>query len=338
MKQPLLFTIIIFCIILFFIFISYFLTNLISDGLKTSTTNTFVQDSGIIEIFFCPQDNCEEHLLIFLSSAKKSIHCALYDLGLNSVKELLIKKEKTLDVRIVIDDEYYKKFPEAFVRKDGKNLMHDKFCIVDNKEVLTGSMNPTENDAHKNNNNLLIINSPILAANYEAEFQELWRGEFKKGKAVRNPKINLNGIVIKNYFCPEDACADRIKEELKKAEKSIYFLTFSFTHDGIANILLLKKRDGLQVRGVMESRQITMDAEFKRLQNNGIDILKDGNKNTMHHKVFIIDGQTVITGSMNPTRNGDEHNDENVLIIYDQNIAEKFVKEFEKVFGEAKIQ
>jgi phosphatidylserine/phosphatidylglycerophosphate/cardiolipin synthase-like enzyme len=55
----------------------------------------------------------------------------------------------------------------------------------------------------------------------------------------------------------------------------------------------------------------------------------------MHHKVFIIDGKTVITGSMNPTAGGNERNDENVLIIEDEGIAGLYLEEFEKVWGEA---
>ena len=112
-------------------------------------------------------------------------------------------------------------------------------------------------------------------------------------------------------------------------------MAFSFTHMGIANILLLKHTDGLAVRGVMEVRQISKDSQFQRLQFQGVDVLRDGNKNTMHHKVFIIDGKTVITGSMNPTKNGDERNDENILIIHDEAMAQQFLAEFEGVYGEA---
>ena len=35
----------------------------------------------------------------------------------------------------------------------------------------------------------------------------------------------------------------------------------------------------------------------------------------MHHKVFIIDEEIVITGSFNPSKNADTRNDENILII-----------------------
>ena len=291
-------------------------------------------------VYFCPSENCEAALLEFLNSAEQSIHCALFDLGLKSIGEELLKKEKQIEVKIVTDDDYLKKFNYSFVKADAHGLMHDKFCIVDGKTVSTGSMNPTDNDAHKNNNNLLLIESVLIAQNYEEEFQEMWQGTFKKGTKVSLPEImlvdaNKNNVRIETYFCPEDACAEQVKEELQKAEKSIYFMTFSFTHEGIANILLLKNLDGIEVKGVMEIKQISEHSEFDRLLQNKVDVRKDGNKNNLHHKVFIVDEKTVITGSFNPTANGDQRNDENSIIIENEEIAKRFVEEFWKVYGEA---
>ena|SRR3989338_6982806 len=112
-------------------------------------------------------------------------------------------------------------------------------------------------------------------------------------------------------------------------------MTFSFTHDGIANILLLKNVDGIEVKGVMELKQISEYSEFERLLQNQVEVRKDGNKYNLHHKVFIVDEKTVITGSFNPTANGDQKNDENVIIIEDDAIAKEFVEEFWKVYEEA---
>lgn len=305
----------------------------------TSSANTIEQqaavDQGNINVFFCPSENCESALLEFLDSAEHSIHCALFDIGLTSVQEKLLEKEKEIEVMVVTDDDYLKKFNHPFVKPDSHGLMHDKFCVIDGKKVSTGSMNPTGNDAHKNNNNLLLIESVLLAENYEDEFQEMWNGVFKKGNKVEKPSLLLNGKRIKNYFCPEDSCAEQVKEELQKAETSIYFMTFSFTHDGIANILLLKNLDGVEVKGVMEVKQISEHSEFNRLMQNQVDVRKDGNKNNLHHKVFIIDGKTVVTGSFNPSANGDQKNDENVIIIEDAEMAKEFTEEFWKVYGEA---
>ena len=301
---------------------------------KGVATDPYLQDEGTIDLYFCPHQDCEEALVSFLDSAEHSIHCALFDIGLPAVQDTLLEKSKQLEVQVVTDNDYLKKFNHPFVKADSYGLMHNKFCVIDGIKISTGSMNPTNNDAHKNNNNLLLIESVLIAKNYEDEFQEMWQGNFKKGSPVENPKIKLNQIRVETYFCPEDACAEKVRAELQKAENSIHFMTFSFTHEGIANILLLKNLDGLDVQGIMEVRQISEHSQFNRLLQNGVDVRKDGNKNNLHHKVFIIDEKIVVTGSFNPSANGDQRNDENIIIIENEEIARKFVEEFERVYAE----
>ena len=209
--------------------------------------------------------------------------------------------------------------------------MHNKFCIVDGVKISSGSMNPTNNGAFKNNNNLLLIESSVLAKNYEAEFAEMWNGTFKKGDNVLTPVVEVSGIKIENYFCPEDNCASHVKEVLKSAKESIHFMTFSFTDDSIANILLMKNLEGLDVKGVMEARQVSKYSVYELLSYQEVDVIKDSNKANMHHKVFIVDSSIVITGSYNPSNNGNKGNDENVLVIYSEEIGSLFEEEFELV-------
>src|SRR3989338_2098499 len=102
------------------------------------------------------------------------------------------------------------------VRLDNNNqLMHDKFCVIDKRRIVTGSFNLTNNDNSRNNNNIIIIESRILAENYEEEFDELWDGEFGKGGSVKNPMVKLNGVLIENYFCPED-CSLELSSTISK--------------------------------------------------------------------------------------------------------------------------
>ncbi len=307
------------------------------DALTGSTVTSVVEDQGDISVFFCPHQDCVSPLVNFINSAEKYVHCALFEVDLPQVQQALLQKEKEIDVKVITDDQYLYEFNHDFVRTDTWGLQHNKFCIIDGEKVSTGSMNPTVNGATKNNNNLLLINSKILAQNYEAEFQEMWNGTFKKGDQVLNPAILISNTVVKNFFCPEDRCADKVKQELEKAQSSIYFMTFSFTHEGIANMILLKHADGIDVRGVMEARQVSKYSKFNVLSYQTGNVYKDGNKANMHHKTFIIDEKTVITGSMNPSAGGDTRNDENLLIIESSEIAGKYVKEFERLYEEARI-
>src|SRR3989338_4837822 len=293
-------------------------------------------DTGNIEVFFCPHQDCETEFIDFIHSSQISLHCALYEVDLESVKTSLLQKQQSgVEVLIVTDDDYLDQFNYSFVKADRSGLMHNKFCIVDKQKVSTGSMNPTNNDAHKNNNNLLFIKSEIIAQNYEDEFQELWNGTFKKGVKVKNPTINLNSTIIQTYFCPEDSCAEQAKRELKSARKSIHFMVFSFTHEEIGSILLLTSAENISIQRVLEVRQIDQDSQYQRLLDAGVTVLKDGNKYNLHHKVFIIDEETVITGSFNPTGGGNMRNDENLVIIRDKSIAKLFMQEFRQVWAEA---
>ena len=52
----------------------------------------------------------------------------------------------------------------------------------------------------------------------------------------------------------------------------------------------------------------------------------------MHHKVIIIDGRIVVTGSYNFSKSAKTRNDENTLIMHSPEIAELYIEEFERVW------
>ncbi len=56
----------------------------------------------------------------------------------------------------------------------------------------------------------------------------------------------------------------------------------------------------------------------------------------MHHKVIIIDNKTVITGSYNYSRNAEELNDENIVILRCPAIAHYYTKEFKRCISGTK--
>jgi phosphatidylserine/phosphatidylglycerophosphate/cardiolipin synthase-like enzyme len=70
------------------------------------------------------------------------------------------------------------------------------------------------------------------------------------------------------------------------------------------------------------------------LDEAGIDVIWDENPKTMHHKFFIIDNTTTITGSYNPTKHANTANDENILIIHNENISNAYVNEFYEMWDE----
>src|SRR3989344_9398088 len=102
-----------------FLFLSFLLVSCVTG----EAVKTIPQDQGSIEVYFCPQEECEQELLSLLDSAQQSIHCALYDIGLKTVQEKLREKEKTIEVQVVTDSDYLKKFNHDFVKADTYGLM-----------------------------------------------------------------------------------------------------------------------------------------------------------------------------------------------------------------------
>lgn len=285
-------------------------------------------------IYFCPRNDCGEVYSDIINSADYSVHCAFYDIDLYNIIGALANKSRKIEVMLVMDSSNYQEQikGEGIRLDDDRQLMHNKFCVIDENIVITGSFNPTENDNYKNANNLVVVYSKSIAGNYEEEFKELWNKEFGSGDKVRNPEIYINNKQMENYFCPEDNCASHIIDLIKNAKRSIYFMTFAFTNENIANAII--KRNNLDIRGIFDSQQTSIQySQFKRLKELGFNVKKDANKYKMHHKVFIIDNETIVTGSFNPTLSGDTRNDENMLIIHDKRIADAFLDEFDRLWG-----
>ena len=284
---------------------------------------------------FCPREDCNKALVDIINSAQKSVYCAFFDLDLKEVIDSLGKKSQNIDVKVVIDEQNNNNLIAGpGVRfDDSSQLTHNKFCVVDGYIVTTGSFNPTQRDAHYNNNNLIIFSSIYLAKNYEEEFYELWDGSFGKGKKVNYPVIYLNNKETENYFCPDDKCSEKVANVINSAKKSVYFMVFSFTKEEIADAILFK--DDVEIKGIFDKTQSgSKYSQYWRLKDFGIDVKLDKNKYFLHHKVFIIDNETVITGSFNPSSAGEYKNDENIVIIHDKDIAGKYLEEFDYVWNQ----
>ena len=299
-------------------------------------------------ICFTPDNECEQYMMELIKSANSSVYAALYDIKLKNVSDALIDAycKRSVDVKIVMDDKcanhtdsMYPELAEfGIVKTDFKpsDFMHNKFIVVDNRTVWTGSMNPTPNGAYYNNNNVIVINSTELASDYTTEFFEMWNGMFSAGSPANTPYpvLYINETEIECYFAPEDGVEAQIIDELKRANHSVYFATFTFTSKPIAQALIDLQNKGVEVKGIYERRQNSTYCTYHLLHDAGIEVTWDKNPKTMHHKFFIIDNTTTITGSYNPTKHANTANDENILIIHNENISDEYVNEFYEMWNE----
>lgn len=296
-----------------------------------------------------------------LDVARTSIDVTSFDFNLPSVINALINARKRgVTVRVVLDENNGVHLLGASLSPTKKEvngltmltavgipvvnggrsngLMHDKIIIVDSTTLFIGSWNMSYNDTFRNNNNLLQITSQKLIANYQAKFNELFSDQRFGAKAkvgAQTPRLTLDGVAVENYFSPVDKVMSKIVTEVNGARKSIKFMAFTFTHADLADAMIARARAGVQVQGVIENRGASQGS-LVPLFCAKLPVKVDGNPYTMHHKVIVIDDQTVITGSFNFTKAADQSNDDNILIIRSPAVAALYNQEFARLYAQGK--
>jgi len=151
---------------------------------------------------------------------------------------------------------------------------------------------------------------------------------------ILSPPITLSQETpptIEVYFSPKGGVTDAIVKELDKAKNNILVQAYSFTSYRIAKGLLDAHKRGVKVEVILDKSQRTdqySSATF--LSNAGIPVKIDAQHAIAHNKVMIIDGETVITGSFNFTKAAEENNAENLLVIHDKKLAERYIKNWQE--------
>ncbi|MCD6522293.1 MAG: phospholipase D family protein [Candidatus Diapherotrites archaeon] len=136
------------------------------------------------EVYFCPEDNCEQVIAEAIGNAKEDVYVAMYSFTSQQIADKLIEaKERGIDVRVVLEEEQaqskcsvYQKLVAAgipIVLDKNENYMHNKFVVIDNKKVITGSANWSKNGMYRNDENIVVIDCQEIASKYTQEMEEI---------------------------------------------------------------------------------------------------------------------------------------------------------------------
>lgn len=164
-----------------------FLTAILLSGFLVASS--FAGDSEIM-VLFSPQDECGKEILARIGPAEKSIELAMYMLTSRALSNALVSAAKRgVIVRVFLDgenaEEYYSK--AGFLTKNGvivkmergEGLMHNKFCVIDDKVVITGSYNWTVSADLRNDENVIIMESDKIAKIFKVQFEKYWQGTYQ---------------------------------------------------------------------------------------------------------------------------------------------------------------
>jgi phosphatidylserine/phosphatidylglycerophosphate/cardiolipin synthase-like enzyme len=150
----------------------------------------------VVQACFSPRGMCAGHLLREIGQAKKELLVAVYAFTSDELAGALVQaKKRGVAVQVVLDREFDartenskgkflegQKIPVRRVsgtkpvalEKDA-GLMHQKFAVIDRKNIVTGSYNWTHSAESFNDENLLLFrDAGPLAEEYRKIFFELW--------------------------------------------------------------------------------------------------------------------------------------------------------------------
>jgi len=317
----------------------------------------------------------------FLGEARRSLELALYDIRLHDEAGEIVKgallgaQERGVRVRLLYNVDHHGPIPvpppsrtapellealpiETKAIAGEPDLMHHKYAIRDREAVWTGSMNWTDDSWSRQENAIVIAQSPQLAHAFWLNFEELWQhADVAQSGFVEPRPVDVDGIEVRPWFTPghgEDL-AHRIAKRIGSAKRRVRIASPVLSSGPILGTLAEVCSDGkVDVAGVVDDTQVDGVLYQWRLNGNAswkVPVLRrlleagqfagkpstrwspDTVHDFMHAKVTVADDVSFV-GSFNLSHSG-EMNAENVLEIRDASIADRlaaFVDEIRALY------
>ena len=165
--------------------------------------------------------NIADRISTELSQAESSIYIAVAWLTNRDLFNILVDKAKSgVTVQLLLSNDEINQNSSldfsrlkignsvAYLVGDGKSdLMHNKFCVIDRRVVITGSYNWSYKAEKNNHENIVITTDDFeLADQFIAQFKQIRDGYFAHQEALEFPvaKVIKRLEILKNYVILED--------------------------------------------------------------------------------------------------------------------------------------
>lgn len=139
--------------------------------------------------------------------------------------------------------------------------------------------------------------------------------------------IKDKDLQLEVRFSPQDNCIKKITEEINNATEQILFQVCYFTSNEIAEALIQKHKQGIQVIIIADKGQEN-NILIKKMKKHNINIYIDKMPGIAHNKILIIDKKIVFTGSFNFTNAAQYRNAENSILIKSEKFAKFYIDNF----------
>lgn len=188
--------------------------------------------------------------------------------------------------------------------QDRYGLMHSKFMIVDETTLLTGSNNWSSTGTSINEENTIIVHSTrndTLLLGFACHFEAAW---------LQAPETSSSCSTNDARFSPGVAGRNLIRDGIRASRSSVDVLMHHFLFGDLLGELLKALDRGVAVRIVLnyEDREHYQGGDWQRFLDAGGELrFKQNNPDAfqmMHHKLAIIDKNTLLHGSGNWSGSG----------------------------------
>jgi len=183
------------------------------------TLTLFLPSLAKTEVYFSLYDNPQKEIIKNINQAEAFINIAMYIFTDKEITLPLIKaRERGVKVRLYLDKEQvdYKYSQSRFLVQKGiktrvssnNYIMHNKFAIIDNRILLTGSYNWTFSANNRNDENLMVIDDPEIIEIFQNQFVNLWTDKYSLERTRQLYKI------AKVYFLPTSPASAKPEDKI----------------------------------------------------------------------------------------------------------------------------
>jgi len=143
-----------------------------------------------VEVYFSLYDDPESIIIKNIDSANSFINIAMYTFTDREIAQAILRaKDRGVDIKIYLDrsqvnakyskSRYFINNGIEDIRISSNNyIMHNKFAVIDDEIVITGSYNWTASAGERNNENLLVIDDKNIIKEYQNQFNNLWNNKY----------------------------------------------------------------------------------------------------------------------------------------------------------------
>jgi phosphatidylserine/phosphatidylglycerophosphate/cardiolipin synthase-like enzyme len=136
---------------------------------------------------------------------------------------------------------------------------------------------------------------------------------------------------IDAYFSPREA-TEAIVKEINSSQSQIMIQAYSFTSKPIVNALINAYNRGVKIEALLDwSQRKDKFISDDFVSRAGIPTYIDSEHGIAHKKIIIIDQNTLITGPINISKEAEEKNAENLLILKGNKLfMYRYARDFEE--------